>query len=1400
MARVTKLVAGAQIDYRLTEGAGCGLNHGAGQEQKQGHGHAPGDGHGHAAAIPEGDRQLEYRMPDGLPVVAIGDGLEQFGMAWGHVLTDADKDTIRALAGGADPVTGERLVPQVLRTDPAGMLPAGPLLDAIEKAAAEAGLTDGAALIDAAGFEELPEEFGRLARGVDRKGDAHKISFDRADVLAYAAGVDLAEVFGSAAAVAERNRDRRIDIRVKAYDLEIDQPKSHSVLYAAATLEGRTRLDALYNEAIDDTIRLLQHDLAYGMTGHHGDGQKAGRVRTGGLLATRLDHRVARPVDGQAPDPHQHAHIMILNLAEGEDGTWRAVAGGGMDLYRHAVAVNELVDHQYRTKLMALGARFERTEDAWELVGVGPELRGLFSKRSAQVAEELAELGIDAGEATGDQRRMASDRSRESKEQAPTGVSLDEDWHRQLREAHVDPAALVAAAVPGLGPGGPGTGGGPGGDGPRPPAPAPDLAELAATVFDPENGITAHRKVVSRADVLAAVAAAFDGGQSLTQLQELTDELLGSEHAVALPESARPISHLSNAQRYTSPDIIEAETLITGSARSRYREGAAILSPDDAALAISTVEASRGHDLAEAQRAFITRALTAGHGIDALIGAAGTGKTVLCEALRVAYQARGMVVAGATLAAAAGAGLQAESGIHARTIAGWLQSIYSPKEPGLAGVDVLVVDEAAMADDRQMSVLTAEAERTGTKLILIGDPLQLRSPGVGGTFRAVHGIVGGLELTDNRRQRDPAEREALAAWRAGRQHQALTALAEMGRVHVTDTAGEAFARILTGYTAAAKSYTDVHDRITGLLALAGTNEGAERINAGVRAVLREAGLLPTADQDSVYKLGTGKQLRLAVGDQVMLRKNDYRSRLDPLAPDLLNGYRGVIRQIDEKRRALVEWRAADGNLVSDWADPGYIAQGGLSLAYAITVAKSQGMTCDRALVYGAGLDAHTLYAALTRARDHTNLILPRTILEPFEKQLELGEPATEGESRARAIAALADAIKGDQPEDVVIRQLGAVLDPVDPAAAAAALPATAPTTPRPMPQAQPEPPLEPALQAVVDVVSVMFADQDAPDELDLPTQAEAAQLRSRKAGPARPVPHVPATAEQIRERTGGQVPVPVTAWTNRPAGRFTDAQLAEIERKAKASLAAADRVEQLARLVDADQGPAVRRLLNEAPGVQERARLVAEAKKAQTTWHTSRRNVQSIKDAGYELNRTLRQLDGKRFSGGERKRLEKQIAANATKRPTAETTEKTDYAAYKKFVDQLGPEHDERGVNQWGRMQSLAETHRERWPAILDQAKGEDRTALSSAHRKLSTDPADSARTVTIVQEERALRESMNPAARRAEDQERTEAARATAPRSPAQPRNPAPARRPGTGPHPYPLPGRGTTPRGFGR
>ncbi|ASR00835.1 hypothetical protein CGL27_49155 (plasmid) [Streptomyces sp. 11-1-2] len=135
------------------------------------------------------------------------------------------------------------------------------------------------------------------------------------------------------------------------------------------------------------------------------------------------------------------------------------------------------------------------------------------------------------------------------------------------------------------------------------------------------------------------------------------------------------------------------------------------------------------------------------------------------EACRIGWDATGTTYAGACLSAVAAQQLNQASGIPARTVAAWLQQIRTGS--GLTGVDVLVVDEATMVDDRAAEVLMREAARTGTQIIGIGDPLQSRRSGPAAGSRRLTGWSAGSPCTENRRQEDAAERHALEVWRTG---------------------------------------------------------------------------------------------------------------------------------------------------------------------------------------------------------------------------------------------------------------------------------------------------------------------------------------------------------------------------------------------------------------------------------------------------------------------------------------------------------------------------------------------------------------------------------------------------------------------------------------------------------
>ncbi|MDX6507057.1 MAG: hypothetical protein QOG06_1701, partial [Gaiellaceae bacterium] len=89
-----------------------------------------------------------------------------------------------------------------------------------------------------------------------------------------------------------------------------------------------------------------------------------------------------------------------------------------------------------------------------------------------------------------------------------------------------------------------------------------------------------------------------------------------------------------------------------------------------------------------------------------------------------------------------------------------------------------------MASTRQTEWLLAHAAAVGAKVVAIGDPGQLRSVQAGGWLRAIGDPLVGVKLTDVMRQRDPAERLALAGLHDGKPQRWLDWGVRAGRVDV----------------------------------------------------------------------------------------------------------------------------------------------------------------------------------------------------------------------------------------------------------------------------------------------------------------------------------------------------------------------------------------------------------------------------------------------------------------------------------------------------------------------------------------------------------------------------------------------------------------------------------------
>ncbi|MFE0660393.1 MobF family relaxase [Streptomyces sp. NPDC058876] len=930
--------------------------------------------------------------------------------------------TLLKLAGavGVDAVTlyGEDALQKAMAAEAGGHLDARALLRAVEARATETG-QDPTDLFTTA---SMKRRYGQTAGEGRRRLADLPMDVREAVAMAKAAGLAPEEVW-DAEEIRAALLEGRVQVGRFGADVTLDLAKSKSAFLAYAPEEIAAQVEGIYTAAGRESISALERWTAYAMRGRHGDGAEAETVPTSGFSGWMMVHRAARPVGG-APygDPHFHLHFTLANMVKGTDGQWSTVAGGGRDLHRHARATQALMNARIRRELTdTFGITFRQEErtGAWEIAAIPEATIRLFSKRDSQVRELLTKLGIDYDSATTRERTAASAASKAAKNGEAAGVEDDvlrAYWQAEGRAAGDDPDAIAASAMQ-----------------QDRANQNPDLDQLCAQVFDPKTGLTSHSKDFTHAAAIAAVLDVLPYGVAdAAEAEQLTTAVL--QHAgYAVKLNPKGAQHFAHADRYTTADVIAAEALIATEATNRLNEQAAVVSHDTVAMTLSAVEAQHGggFEFSAEQRAVLERLLTAGHGIDAVEGVAGAGKTTIMNTARQAWEANGLVIAGASTAAVAAANLKAEAGITSRTLASWLTGIRTGG-PGLTGVDVLVVDEAAMCDDRDIAELLAHAATTGTKVVSVGDPKQLHAPGIGGSFAAIHKIVGGLSLTENFRQRDTAERRALALWRDDNRTDALRTFAGTGRVHALADKDETLAAMLTVWADKRTAHTDDHTAVQQLLMLASTNEVVEELNLGARAIRKASGAL--TGPDHLFALAGGGELALAVGDQVLLRANDYRSkRTRGEHEDVLNGFRGLVVAVDEDRRVLVEWRTKteDGGHrdVAEWVDADYIARGGLSLGYAITGHKSQGLSVEEALVYGPGAQANALYTMMSRDKKETHLFLPLSVYETDVDRARAGEALTDQEQLDRAVAGLIREIETGTEERMILTELPTVAVP-----------------------------------------------------------------------------------------------------------------------------------------------------------------------------------------------------------------------------------------------------------------------------------------------------------------------------------------------------------------------------------
>ena len=346
------------------------------------------------------------------------------------------------------------------------------------------------------------------------------------------------------------------------------------------------------------------------------------------------------------------------------------------------------------------------------------------------------------------------------------------------------------------------------------------------------------------------------------------------------------------------------------------------------------------------------------------------GKTIALGALAEAFQREGYLTLGAAPSGVAAANLEAETGVPSMTLHRLLAEARG--RGGLPRGCLLLVDEAGMADTR---TLTASSSRSSTRTAsrsLSATPPSSRPSGWAAASERSSSATSGIELRDNRRQRDELERRALALLRLGRSHDYLAHAAERGTFSVAGNRTEAKAQLV------ADGWREDCADPPGSAMIAYRRADVAELNAVARTLLDREGRLgrPTASDST--------RPRLAVGDRILCTRNGRRLAVS-------NGTRSTVSEIDEGRQAI-RVDPDDGRRLALPAD--YLEAGNIVHAYALTGHEAEGLTVEQAFVLAD--DRRALkewgYVALSRAREQTRLYTISNELEPDAPPQRL-EPA-----------------------------------------------------------------------------------------------------------------------------------------------------------------------------------------------------------------------------------------------------------------------------------------------------------------------------------------------------------------------------------------------------------------------
>ncbi len=709
-------------------------------------------------------------------------------------------------------------------------------------------------------------------------------------------------------------------------DLTFSAPKSVSAVWALGDPWQREQIEQAHGRAVEQTIHHLREQVPVVRRRYSG---QVVEEHAKDVIATEYRHTTARGVSGaQAPDPQLHSHVVITGAVREDD---RIVAVASRPIFRNARELGAFYRSALADELVREGYAIEQGTGKdgryFEIAGVPRELCEVFSGRSREVARAAERFRARYGRAPerGELRNLALE-NRRAKE-LTTRSDLQRVWAQTGRDHGFEPDQAVGLI----------------GASERP------VAEMA--IEDRvEAKLTEQHAVFEERDLRAVVLEQAAGEMAPDQALGIAREMTRDRRILTL-EGGRMTTLAVRAQEQA------IERRATQLAQPAGRDVGDV-ARDNAAREVAE---RIGGPLSPEQHHAL-EVLTGPERAAVLVGPAGAGKGVVIDAAARAEQYAGRETIGVAVSGSTAERLGADS----PTLAGQtltLDALVARANTSTmrVGQDTKVfLDEAGMVDHKRLDALTELVERSGAKLIAVGDGKQLPSIGPGGMFDRLADHAPAAELADIHRTKDPADQRAWQALRAGEPERAMAHYASRGQLHLSDTRDQAAEQAVQTWA----TLTDGHDiREVALIADA-SNQEIERLNARaqhLRAQRCELGHHEIPLPGVHYGLHEGDLIAFTAQHR------------PPGQPRVENGTRGQVSAIhDQGVTITIDGSQRKIQLADEHLDS-------LRLAYAQHVYRQQGATVEHSVVLTGGWQTskETAYVEATRARHGTDWFIAR---------------------------------------------------------------------------------------------------------------------------------------------------------------------------------------------------------------------------------------------------------------------------------------------------------------------------------------------------------------------------------------------------------------------------------------